>query len=96
MFKHEFSKDLHAHQAFKNEASTGKGIFTAPKKGHFYKIESDVIEFLPNENKLVLQERTFSYDHLVLAAELDYDMNSVKGFEEALNDYWNSHVTTTA
>jgi hypothetical protein len=54
MFKHEFSKDLHAHQAFKNEASTGKGIFTAPKKGHFYKIESDVMEFLPSENKVVL------------------------------------------
>lgn len=95
-FKHEFSKDLHAHQAFKNEASTGKGIFTSPKKGHFYKIDSDVIEFQPDDNRIVLQEKAFTYDHMILAAELEFDWDSVKGLDEALNDYWNSHVTTHA
>ena len=40
---HDYSKDLHAHQAFKNEDSIGKGLFAAPKKGYFYKIDNDVI-----------------------------------------------------
>jgi sulfide:quinone oxidoreductase len=25
-------------------------VFTSPKKGHFYKVESDVIEFIPESN----------------------------------------------
>lgn len=93
---HEFSKDLHAQGAFKNEAATGKSIFTAPKKGHFYKIESDVVKFQPEKNRLVLQDKEFTYDHLILAPELEFDWGRVKGLEEALKDYWNSHCLTTA
>lgn len=51
---HEYSKDLHAQGAFKNEAATAKGIFASPHKGHFYKIESEVVRFEPEKNKLVL------------------------------------------
>ena len=93
---HEFSKDLHAHDAFKNESATGKGIFTPPKKGFFYKIESDVVRYEPENNKLVLQDKVFTYDNLILASELQFDWGGVKNLEEALKDYWNSHVVSTA
>jgi len=33
---------------------------------------------------------------MILAAELEFDWDSVKGLNDALNDYWNSHVTTVA
>lgn len=54
------------------------------------------MEFKPDENKLILQEKTFTYDHMILASELEFDLDGVKGLEAALNDYWNSHVTTVA
>lgn len=93
---HEFSKDLYAHGAFKNEGASGKGIFSTPPKGKFYRIESEVVEYLPKENKLVLQDREFTYDHLVLASELHFDHSPVIGLEAALKDYWNSHVLSNA
>ena len=39
---HDFSKDLYAHQSYKNEISKNKSSFMTPKKGHFYRIEMDV------------------------------------------------------
>mmetsp|Transcript_9225 Transcript_9225/g.17522 ORF Transcript_9225/g.17522 Transcript_9225/m.17522 type:complete len:473 (-) Transcript_9225:23-1441(-) len=93
---HEFSKDLHAHGAFKNEGASGKGIFSTPPKGKFYRIESEIVEFRPTENKLILQDRDFTYDHLILASELSFDLSTVVGLEAALKDYWNSHVLSTA
>jgi sulfide:quinone oxidoreductase len=93
---HEFSKDLFTHGAFKNEGASGKGIFTTPPKGKFYRIEGDVVEYRPQENKLVLQDREFTYDHLVLASELLFDLTTVVGLEAALKDYWNSHVLSNA
>jgi sulfide:quinone oxidoreductase len=93
---HEFSKDLYAHGAFKNESSMGKSIFQAPAKGHFYKLESDVLELKPQEKKLVLQEKEYTYDFLIMAAEAQFDLDGVKNLEGALKDYWNSHVLSNA
>ncbi|CAG9310622.1 unnamed protein product [Blepharisma stoltei] len=93
---HEFSKDLYVHDSYKNESSTGKAIFAAPKKGFFYRIDSDVLKFDPKNNKLVMAEKTFTYDHLILAVEQLYDWGKVKNLEEAVKDYFNSHVMTTA
>ena len=93
---HEFSKDLYAHGAFKNEGSMGKSIFQAPAKGHFYKIDGDALELKPKENKIVMQEKEYTYDVLIVAAESNFDFESVKGLEAALKDYWNSHVLCNA
>lgn len=93
---HEFSKDLFAHGAFKNESSMGKSIFQAPAKGFFYKIDSDALEIKPAEKKIVLQEKEYSYDILIMAAEAQYDLEGVKNLESALKDYWNSHVLSNA
>lgn len=93
---HEFSKDLYAHDAFKNETATGKSIFTAPKKGVYYRIESEVQSIDPENNKLTLQDKVFTYDSLIVASELNFDFSKVKGQEEALRDYWNSRVVSTA
>jgi Uncharacterized NAD(FAD)-dependent dehydrogenases len=70
---HEFSKDLHAHISYKDEAATGKSIFEYPPKGVFYKIEADVLKIDPENNKLHLQDKVYTYDHLVLAGEYLFD-----------------------
>lgn len=93
---HEFSKDLYAHGSFKNESSMGKAIFQAPVKGHFYKIDSDVLALKPEEKKIVMQEKEYTYDVLIVAGEANFDLDSVKGLETALKDYWNSHVLCNA
>lgn len=54
---HDFSKDLYVHNSFKNESAAGKSLFTAPKKGEFYRIDSDVVQYDPKNNKLILQDR---------------------------------------
>jgi sulfide:quinone oxidoreductase len=93
---HEFSKDLHAQISYKDEAATGKILFEAPAKGLFYKIDSDPLKIDPDNNKIILQDKVFTYDHLVLAGEYLFGWDKVKGMEEAIGDYWNSNVVTTA
>lgn len=84
---HEYSKDLYIHDSFKNESASCKGIFSNPKKGIFYKIDSDVVKYDPENNKIVLQDKTFTYDHLILAAELSFDWDKVINLEAAVKDY---------
>ena len=93
---HEYSKDLYAHLSFKDEEATGKGIFVTPKKGHFYKVDNDVIQFDPENKKVVLQDKTFTYDHLIVAGDSLFDLEKVRGMQEAIKDFWNSKVTSTA
>lgn len=93
---HEYSKDLYCHLSFKNEDATGKGIFLTPPKGHFYRIDSDVLTFDPANNKINLQDKSYTYDHLILAADTSFDWSKVGKMEEALKDYWNSKVVSSA
>jgi sulfide:quinone oxidoreductase len=93
---HEYSKDLLTHLSFKDEDATGKGIFAAPKKGHFYRIENDVIQFDPENKKVILQDKTFTYNNLIVAGENLFDWARVTGMQEAVQDFWNSKVTSTA
>lgn len=93
---HEFSKDLHAHMSYKDEAATGKGIFEAPPKGVFYKIEADVQKVDPENNKLIMQDRVYTYDHLIIAGDTLFDRERVKGMDQAIKDYWNSNVMSNA
>ena len=84
---HEFSKDLHAHMSYKDEEATGKGIFETPPKGHFYKIDSDVQKIDPENNKLYLQDKVYTYDHLILAGDYLFDWDRVKGMEQSIKDF---------
>ena len=93
---HEFSKDLHSHISYKDEAATGKGIYEAPPKGVFYKIEADVQRIDADNNKLIMQDRVYTYDHLIIAGDTLFDWDKVKGMAESIKDYWNSNVTSVA
>jgi sulfide:quinone oxidoreductase len=93
---HEYSKDLYMHLSFKDEEATGKGIFTGPPKGHFYKIDADVMKFEPENNKIYLQDKIYTYDHMILAGEYQFDWDKVKGMEKSIKDFWNSKVVSTA
>ena len=93
---HEYSKDLFTHLSFKNEDATGKSIFMTPPKGHFYRIDSDVLSFDPANNKVNLQDKSYTYDHLIIAGETLFDWDKVKRMDDAVKDFWNSKVVTTA
>jgi sulfide:quinone oxidoreductase len=93
---HEFSKDLSMHLSFKDEEATGKGLFAGPPKGHFYRIDSDVVKFEPDQRKVILQDKAYTYDHMILAAEYQFDWARVKGMEESVKDFWNSKVVSSA
>jgi hypothetical protein len=43
----DYSKDLLAHNSYKNEAAKNKSSFVGPGHGHFYRIEMDVLKFEP-------------------------------------------------
>merc|ERR1740115_5201 len=54
-----------------------------------------VKQYLPDENAVILtNDRRIEYDHLVIASGMNYDWNTIKGFEAAWADFDTPVYTT--